>query len=195
VQSSAVAATSNQAHSCCSEGSWLHVWTSRNGIEYRIRLIQLEDEPLIARFHEGLSEDTVYTRYFQLLALAQRTAHERLQKVCRNKPPDRMALVAEYTDPDTGEQRIAGVGRLSKTPEANEAEFALLVSDSCQGQGLGRELLESLVEIGWREGLKSITGEIMLANALMLKLSRRVGFRQRGGVENGIVTVELDLAN
>ena len=58
-----------------------------------------------------------------------------------------MALVALDTD-DKGQPLIVAVGRLSKSHAVPEAEFAILVADAWQGQGLGTELLNRLVQIG-----------------------------------------------
>ena len=47
------------------------------------------------KFHEKLSERSVYLRYFQPLKLTQRTAHERLTRACFIDYNREMALVAE----------------------------------------------------------------------------------------------------
>ena len=50
-------------------------------------------------FHERLSERSVYFRYFHLLNLSQRTAHERLTRMCFIDYDRGMALVAERENP------------------------------------------------------------------------------------------------
>ena len=57
-------------------------WTMKGGIEVTIRPIRAEDEPSMVKFHETLSDRTVYLRYFSSLSLAVRTAHERLVRIC-----------------------------------------------------------------------------------------------------------------
>ena len=86
----------------------------KGGIEVTIRPIRAEDEPLMVKFHETLSDRTVYLRYFSSLSLARRTAHDRLVRVCFSDYEREMVLVAQYRDPQTGELHILGVGRLSK---------------------------------------------------------------------------------
>jgi acetyltransferase len=61
---------------------YVGTWTMKNGETVAIRPIRPEDEPLIVQFHETLSEHSVYMRYFQSLQLSQRTAHERLTRIC-----------------------------------------------------------------------------------------------------------------
>jgi acetyltransferase len=57
-------------------------WTLKDGTPILIRPIRPEDEPLMIKFHETLSERTVYFRYFYPMQLSQRIAHERLTHMC-----------------------------------------------------------------------------------------------------------------
>ena len=86
-------------------------WTLKGGIEVTIRPIRAEDEPLMVKFHETLSDRTVYLRYFSSLSLAARTAHERLVRICFSDYEREMVLVAECRDPQTGEPHILEIGR------------------------------------------------------------------------------------
>ena len=149
----------------------------KNGTEVTIRPIRPEDEPMMVKFHASLSEESVYYRYFSQLKLDQRIAHERLTRICFNDYDREIALVAEHKNPKTDASELIGVGRLSKARGHNEAEFALLVSDSCQRQGLGKELLTRLVQIGRAEKLTRITADILAENHGMLHLSEKVGFK------------------
>ena len=107
-----------------------------------IRPIRPEDEPLIVDFHEKLSERTVYMRYFQPLKLSQRTAHERLTRICFIDYDREMALVVERKTPD-GNREIISVSRMSKLHGRNEAELAAVAIDSAQHQGLGTRAIQS----------------------------------------------------
>lgn len=141
-----------------------------------IRPIRPEDEPLMVKFHETLSEESVYHRYFSALKLSQRVAHERLTRICFNDYDREIALVAECAAKN-GHQEIIGVGRLSKLHGANEAEFALVVSDQWQKKGLGTEFLKRLVQIGRDEKLAAISAIIMSDNHAMQHVSKKAGFK------------------
>jgi len=54
----------------------------KDGSAVTIRPIRPEDEPLLVRFHETLSDRSVYLRYFCSLSLSRRVAHERLLRIC-----------------------------------------------------------------------------------------------------------------
>ena len=58
----------------------------------------------------------------------------------------------------------------------NEAEFAIVISDQLQGQGLGTHLLKLLLDIGCQEGLERIFGHILPDNYSMQRVCRKLGF-------------------
>ncbi|HKL87374.1 MAG TPA: bifunctional acetate--CoA ligase family protein/GNAT family N-acetyltransferase [Salinibacter sp.] len=149
--------------------------TMRNGEEVTIRPIRPEDEPKLVTFHERLSERSVYLRYANLMKLEQRVAHERLARICFIDYDREMALVAERTNED-GEEEIIGVGRLTQLPGGDEAEFAMLVIDEYQEEGVGTELLRRLVQVGEDEGLDRITADILQQNQAMQRVSEKLGF-------------------
>ncbi len=168
-------------------------WKLRDGTPVTIRPIRPEDEPLLVKLHGTLSERSVYHRYFAQLNLSQRVAHERLMRICFNDYDREIALVAERRDAATGALEILGVGRLSKAHEQNEAEFALLISDHWQRQGLGTELLKRLVQVGRDEKLARITAIILADNRAMQQVSRKVGFTVRHDEDNHDFVAEIAL--
>jgi acetyltransferase len=173
---------------------YVQQWTAKDGTPLVIRPIRPEDEPLLVKFHEELSEQTVYTRYFEHLQLSDRIAHERLTRICFNDYDREIALVAEHKNPESGEREVIAVGRLSKEHTTNEGEFAVLVADEYQRRGIGTELLRRLVEIGRDEKLRRITGEILRDNAGMVRASRSVGFQiDRRDTGGGTVEAYIDL--
>ncbi len=153
------------------EGSW----TSADGTTLRIRPIRPEDEPLVVDFHRSLSPETVYRRYLTDLGFDERTAHERLIRICFVDYDRELALVAEHDGAD-GRPEILGIGRLSKVHGTASGEFAVLVTDSWQGHGIGTELLRRIVEVARNEGLKCVSAQIAAENTGMRDVAERVGF-------------------
>jgi acetyltransferase len=129
-----------------------------------------------------------------MMNLDQRTAHDRLTRICFIDYDREMALVAEHTDPETGEREIMGVARLSRRGSVPEqAEFSVLVSDRFQRRGVGTLLLGRLLEVGHAERLKRITAEILLDNRPMQRISKKLGFHLRRDTEEMVVKADLDL--
>jgi acetyltransferase len=168
-------------------------WIMEEGPEFTIRPIRPEDEPTMVRFHETVSEQSVYLRYFHFIKLSERVAHERLSRICFIDYDREMVLVAEYVDQESKQPEIVAAARLSKIHGENEAEFGLLISDAFQRRGLGTELLRRLVEIGRNEGLGRISGDILSANYNMQHISEKLGFHITSTDDPSVVRAELDL--
>jgi acetyltransferase len=169
-------------------------FTTRQGTPLTLRPIRPEDEPLMVVFHRELSEQTVRQRYFAPLKLDQRTAHERLLRICFSDYDRELALVALHRPEGHGAEEIVAVGRLSKSRAApKEGEFAILVKDTWQRRGVGSELLRRIVEIARAEGLDRVEADILAENRAMLRTSERLGFRIEGGVDDRVVKAIIDL--
>ena len=155
---------------------YVQTWSTEGDRPITIRPIRPEDEPLMVLFHQELSEESVYLRYAHMVKLKHRIAHERLTRICFIDYDREMVLVADRLDPETSEHRILGVARLSKLHGTNQAEFALIVSDSYQQRGLGTELLRRMLQIGQEEKLEAIVGYIVTSNYKMHSLCKKLGF-------------------
>ena len=171
---------------------YIKPWTLNDGKKITIRPIRPEDEPLIVNFHQDISEESIYFRYFHMIKLQARVAHERLTRICFIDYDREMALVADYVDPETGEREILGVGRLSKIYGTNEAEFGMLVRDRYQDFGLGTELLHSLIDVGRQEQLNRINAEILPENRAMQHLCPKLGFNITKNIDVVKVSLALD---
>jgi acetyltransferase len=126
------------------------------------------------------------------LKLSTRIAHERLVRICFIDYARQIALVV------VRENRIVAVGRLYKDSQAyargnREAEFALVVSDDFQGQGIGKELLRRIIDIARKEGVETIFGEISAENQTMQAICRSMGFRISRDFEDTTVMARLRL--
>ena len=172
---------------------YVWAWKTKEGEEVEIRPIRSEDEPQMVRFHETLSERSVYLRYFHMIKLSQRISHERLTRICFNDYDREIALVAERKDSKPVPGEILGVVRLIKVPGTGEAEFAIVVSDRFQHRGLGFELMRRALEVGRSEKIRRITAEILPENLEMQNLCKKLGFRLRHDAEESVVKAEVDL--
>jgi acetyltransferase len=170
---------------------YVALWNTKDGDELNIRPITPADEPLMVRFHEGLSEHSVYMRYFATLKLSQRIAHERLTRISFIDYDREMVLVAVRRQP---EREIVGVGRLSKIYGGDEAEFAILIQDEYQGQGLGTELLRRLLEVARDEpDIGRVVAYMLPENQGMKRISSNLGFQLK--FEDQMLKAELVLGD
>jgi acetyltransferase len=159
----------------------------KDGTEVTVRAIRPEDEPLIIALHAGHSEHTLRMRFFSLV---KTLSHDSLIRLCHLDYDREMALVAVSHDGDG--PHILGVSRYYLNPEPGAAEFALVVGDAYQRQGLGRHLLTRLIAIARERGVKRLEGQVLAENRPMLDLTASLGFRPEDA-EDGVVTVGFEL--
>jgi len=127
------------------------------------------------------------------MKLSSRVAHDRLSRLCFIDYDREIALVGEYTNPETGERQLIGIGRLSRVYGTDDAEFSLLVSDAFQRQGLGTELLKQLLHIGREEKLGCIIAEILTDNRVMQHICEKLGFALKRIIGEPMVRAEIEL--
>ena len=168
-------------------------WKAKSGEEMLIRPIRPEDEPLTARFHESLSEQTVFLRYFHMENLSSRVAHDRLLRKCFLDYDREIALVAEAKNAATGAREILGVGRLTRERDPREGELAVLIADRVQRMGLGTELIRRLIEVARREKFERIVARTIPENTAMRSLAERFGFVTQTTTDLSVVKAVLTL--
>jgi acetyltransferase len=166
-------------------------WTLKNGDSILIRPIRPEDESRMVAFHQTLSEETVFLRYAHLIKLSRRIAHDRLSRICHPDSTEHV-LVAIHASPNNTAEIIA-VARLNQLDDPSEAEFAILVSDRFQHQGLGTELLHHLIAIARDHNMHRIFGEILPENHGMEHICHHLGFRLRNDPNEDFVLAELEV--
>lgn len=168
-------------------------WKLHNGQPIVLRPIRPEDEAMTIAFHKELSENSVRQRYFEFLSLDERIAHERLVRICFNDYDREFAIIAEMADPKTGEKKIIGIGRLSRIPGTQSAQYKVNIADAYHRQGLGTKLLQHLIEIARKEKIERIYARILSENENMIKICRREGFSITPTDDPNILKAQLNL--
>jgi acetyltransferase len=171
-----------------------YVWERklRDGTAVTIRPIRPDDEPLMVQFHSTLSERSVYLRYFGSLSLNARIEHQGLVRICHDSYDRGFALVADRTNPATGQHEILGVGRFCAI-NREEAKAAVLVSDRWQGRGLGTELLATVARVAREEMFQKLSGEVLRDNLATQAIFKKLGFRLRAIDDPSTVAETLEL--
>ena len=120
-----------------------------SGVEVPFRLIQPEDARALQRVHARCSERTIYLRFFGSL---KELSEEKARYFASVDDVDHFGLVA--LDPEDPDEIIAMV-RYDRQPGDERAEYAALVEDRWQGQGVGTNLTRRLVEAARDKGVRS----------------------------------------
>jgi acetyltransferase len=171
---------------------YVGTWEAKDRTKVTIRPILPEDEALLVKFHQVLSDRTVYMRYLQPMMLQERVMHERLARICHVDYDREIALVAETTDADS-EQSIMGVARLSRIHATNEARLSILVGDPYQGIGLGGELVRRAVDVARSEHMDRLSAVLTEDNVVMRRIFEKLGFSMQPMGKEKLIAATLEL--
>jgi acetyltransferase len=147
-------------------------WPLLHAHSLTIRALQPEHADLEVRFGLALSARSRYERF---LGGGIKFTPELLARLVSVDLARDTALIA--TVALAGSETPVAVGRYAFGPEDGMAEIAITVADEWQGCGLGRFLLERVIDAARRNGVQRLTGDVLATNARMLALARRLGFR------------------
>ena len=146
-------------------------WKLEDGTDVLLRPIRPEDEAIESEFINGLSDEASRYRFFNIV---RNLPHSDLSRFCNIDYDREMAIVATITE--GGRRREIGVGRIISEPDKRRGEFAVVIADVYQAKGLGRKLVDMLIDIAEEKRLESIFGVVLKDNTPMLALCKEMGF-------------------
>ena len=149
-------------------------FVTKNSETIRLRPIRPDDECKIRDFHQGLSEQSVYSRYLKPFNLSERTTHARLTRMCFIDYDREIAIVALSQNSESGS--IVAVARLKKNFSKTQGELSVIVVDALQRQGLGLELIKRLLHVAKDESLEAVTAFLLPDNTAMRVVLEKLGF-------------------
>jgi GNAT superfamily N-acetyltransferase len=145
------------------------VVTLNSGRQVAIRPIAPGDGPALSAAYDQLSDETKYRRF---MAVKPHLSGTDLRYLTNIDGARHVALLATELDrPD----QILGVARFVRLPEDPEtAEFAIVVGDTYQRDGMGSALMGRLADAATSCGVKRLLGTMLADNVAAHKLTRRL---------------------
>ena len=143
----------------------------RDGRAVHIRAMRQADEAEILQAFDRLSPDA---RYMRFMRTVKEPNLDRLRKALASFPASGDGIVA--TVPAADGIDIVGSAIFVIGTDPSTCEFAITIAADHGGAGLGRTLLNALVDAARRRGLKEMEGFVLAVNKPMLRLAERVGF-------------------
>lgn len=144
---------------------------TKNGKQVLLRPIRPEDEPLEREMFRTFSNDTQRFRFF---APIKEWTHEMLIRYTQTDYDREIAIIGEVTE--EGHKKMVGVSRLIADPYNETAEFAIVIGDPWQRQGLGSMMSEYVIDIAKRRGIKKIIAYTLEDNMVMQHLFEKLKF-------------------
>ena len=154
------------------------------GPTVHLRPIRPDDDGRLMEFHQRLSPQSVFRRFFFMhlkLSVAEAERFTHVDYV------DRLALVAEH------EGQLVAVGRYERLPGTEDAEVAFVVADEFQHQGIGTKLLEHLAGAALKNGITAFVAQTLSENRDMLNVFMNSGFHVTSSREYGTVNVRFPI--
>ncbi|TAN55123.1 MAG: GNAT family N-acetyltransferase, partial [Betaproteobacteria bacterium] len=150
---------------------FVRTWQRPDGQTITLRPIRPEDAAMEQEFVKGLSDES---RYFRFMNTLRELTPMMLVRFTQIDYEREMAFVAVIEE--DGKEVEIGVVRYITNPDGDTCEFALVVADAWQRHGLGRRLMELLIEVARARGLSVMLGHILANNRGMLELCADLGF-------------------
>ena len=157
---------------------------SRAGRQYEMRPIRGEDEPLLEVFYQGLSAESLRLRFF---GSRRQFDHAELARYSQIDYDREMAFVA------LSDGKLYGVVRAWIDADDVAAEYSVIIDDGCRGEGLGKKLMEMMIDYLTERGVLQVYGTVLPHNRGMLNLNRRLGFSLHHNHDEGVVEVIKNL--
>ena len=142
-----------------------------NGMDMIIRPIRPEDAEMEQTFVRNLSEQSKYFRFMQAI---DELSPQMLARFTQIDYSREMALIAAVQLEE--EEKQIGVARYSINPDGRSCEFAIVVADEWQRQGIAHLLMQQLLAAARGHGLQLMEGDVLAANNDMLTLATKLGF-------------------
>lgn len=145
--------------------------TLRDGRVVQVRPIRVSDEGELLQAFDRLSPEARYMRFMRVVKAPNL---DRLRRTLADFPRTGNAFVA--TAPAEDGIDIVGSATFILLDDGTSCEFAISVASSFGGVGLGRALMQAIIDDARRRGVMQMEGFILAANQPMLSLARRMGF-------------------
>ncbi len=166
-------------------------WTEylKGGTKVTIRSLHKKDIDLERSFIERMSPQS---RHFRFLLEIKSPSDELLDLLLSINPETDVAYLA-LIDDGAGQRQI-GVARFSAKLKESECEFAVTVSDEWQQKGLGRLLMNHLINAARARGIESMYSNDTADNDLMRKFADHLELEHHRNPDDMTqITYRLDL--
>ncbi len=143
------------------------------GRSLTLRPVRPEDEAQHLVFLTQLDPEDVRMRVFYSRRSIEHSELARLTQIDYERE---MAFIATVPAAGGSGEETLGVARAITDPDNQDAEFAIIVRSDLKGGGLGRRLMQCLIDYCRSRGTKRLVGTVLIENQRMRQLASELGF-------------------
>ncbi|MCX7157116.1 MAG: GNAT family N-acetyltransferase [Rhodocyclales bacterium] len=151
--------------------------------QFQVRAAGSHDHARVARFLAAMDRDGLYERHFAHGEAPNLALLRRMEALDQR---ERVAVLAVGYEGEV-------LGHAEYVAEHGAAEFALMVLPLFRHHGIGRRLLNALLELATAVGQREMHGIIQATNTRALQLVRNSGFRLVPGEDRTTVIASRSL--
>jgi acyl-CoA synthetase (NDP forming)/GNAT superfamily N-acetyltransferase len=155
-----------------------------DGAVVMVRELGPRDVSALLELHRGLPVEDQYLRFF---STSPRQLADFVERMVSPDEPRHVVLGAFH------DGRLLGAASYVVVRSTDFAEVALVVSHAEQTHGVGTLLLEHLVSLARRRGVRTFTAEVLTINGRMLRVFTDMGLVSMIVPDGEVVHVELGL--
>jgi len=156
------------------------------GVRFHVRNVRPADEAGLTQLLERMTPDEIRLRFFCCM---RHFGHALVGPLAQLDDPRHIGLVAL----PQGMDHVVAHAMLIIESDGRCAEFAVIVHRQYGHHGLGRHLIQRLVEEARVRDVRQVYGVVLADNQTMLQLASEMGFRRLPNDDPGTVRVVLNL--
>lgn len=170
----------------------VYTFTTRDGLEIRVRPESLEDAGHLIDLFEHLGPQSRYLRFSKAMRDPDpESVRQEAERLARLGPPQDRAWLAFADLPDDLGAPIGGVRFVSAEPDV--AEIAISVRDDLQRQGIGTELLAFGLRQARASGIRQVVAIFLASNRAIWRLLRHSPFPTTIELHGSEASATIDL--
>jgi acyl-CoA synthetase (NDP forming)/GNAT superfamily N-acetyltransferase len=154
-----------------------------DGTTITIRPAGPGDFESVKQFHEAMSPDNLYLRFF---SISRQAAEQEARRVCRGEDGSARGAILGFLGDE-----LVGVASFEPEADPETAEVAFAVADRMHRRGVATLLLEHLVSLARDRGVTVFTASALPENTAMLRVFADAGLAVTRRLEDGVVELSM----
>ena len=154
-----------------------------DGTTITIRPAGPGDFEAVKQFHEAMSPDNLYLRFF---SMSRQAAEQEARRVCRGEDGSARGAILGFLGDE-----LVGVASFEPDTDPATAEVAFAVADRMHRRGVATLLLEHLVSLARDRGVQVFTASALPENTAMLRVFADAGLAVTRRLDEGVVELSM----